>query len=146
MAVTNTAYNLFKGKAYDNSTKIQLAVDTFKCMILDNGYTIDIDAHEFIDDVSGDEVSGAAYTAGGREVTTKAWALDAGNDRFEWDFDNITWPAVTFTNGRYGVLYKDTGTPGTSPLICCIDFDADKSPAGDDFTIAIGADGILHAG
>jgi hypothetical protein len=63
-----------------------------------------------------------------------------------FDADDPAWTAVTFTNGRYAIIYKDTGSAATSPLMGYIDFGANQSPSGIDFTIQFDStDGALRA-
>jgi hypothetical protein len=45
---------------------------------------------------------------------------------------------------RYGVIYSDTGTTSTSPLIGYIDFGEDVSVTDDTLTINFDADGIFE--
>jgi hypothetical protein len=59
-----------------------------------------------------------------------------------FDADDVVWTSSTIT-ARGAVLYKDTGTPSTSPLICYIDFGSNKSSNGADFTIQWSSSGIL---
>lgn len=115
----NTAYK----KLMDGD--IDLLVDTIVAMLLDNTYAPDIDADEFIDDISGDEIAGGGYsrqTLGGKTTT-----VDNANDRCAFSSNNITgWNADTFTGARILVFAKNTGADATSALICYYDFLADK--------------------
>lgn len=70
--------------AYHNLSKalmdgdIDLANDTIKVMLLTSSYTPDLD-HDFVDDVSANEVSGTGYTAGGATLASKAITDDDAN-------------------------------------------------------------------
>lgn len=98
------------------SSAIDLEADTIKLMLLDSNHSSDIDAHVFIDDVSTNEVSASgSYSAGGVTLTV-ASTTDDGNDRGDWDADNVSITSATIS-ASYAVIYKDTGTPGTSPII-----------------------------
>jgi len=141
MAVTVTFYNNYK-EALFNGTAPDLDTDTIKLALLDNTYTLDIDTHDFWDDISGDEVSGTGYTAGGATVAGLTVTQDDSNDKGKVDGTDVTWSTTSLTNVRYGILYKDTGTPATSTLICCINFGADNSPTAVDFVVSWHADGI----
>jgi hypothetical protein len=119
------------------------AGDVVKIAFLDANYTPDRDAHVFWDDVSADEVSGTNYTAGGNEVATKT-VTTAGNVT-KWDAnDPATWATsgAGFADARFAILYKDTGTPATSPLIAYHDFGSDKGNVDGDLTIQLDAAGI----
>lgn len=120
--------------------EIDLEADNIRAAILDNGHTPDPDHNQWTD-VSGDEVSGSGYTAGGELLTTKAVTEDDTNDLAKFDADDVTWTTVTFTNGRYLVLYDDTMT--NDDLIAIFDFGADQNPAGVDFTVQWNINGIL---
>lgn len=134
-------YNKYRKAALDGG--IDLVNDTIKLMLVTASYTPDQDNHDFIDDVSANEVSSSGYTAGGQALGTKTNTQDNTNDLGVFDAADLTWTAVTFST-RYGVLYKDTGTPSTSPLIACFDWGATKSPAAEDFTVVWNASGILQ--
>jgi hypothetical protein len=112
-------------------------------MLLLNTYTPDIDTDAFIDDVSANETSGTGYTAGGKTITNITVTQDDTNDKGKLDGDDVDWANSTIT-ARYAVIYKDTGTPATSPLMAYIDFGEDKSSSNENFTISWSADGIIN--
>jgi hypothetical protein len=60
-----------------------------------------------------------------------------------FDADDATWTTSSIT-ARGAILYKSTGTAGTSPLIAYIDFTTDKTSDGDNFIIQWAAEGILN--
>lgn len=122
---------------------IDLDTNTIKVMLLTNSHSQDQDNHEFIDDVSANEVSGTGYTAGGATLANKAVTQDNTDNEGVFDADDVTWSTSTIT-ARYAAIYKDTGTPSTSPLIAIIDFGSDKSSSAGNFTIAWAAEGILN--
>jgi len=124
---------------------IDLDTDTIKVALVTSSYSPDKDNHDFFDDVQSYEVSGDGYTAGGATLNNKSVTQDNTNDRGVLDADDVTWSNSTIT-ARGAVLYKDTGDPSTSPLICYFDFGEDKSSSDGDFTIQWSADGILYIG
>lgn len=123
---------------------IDLDTDTIKVMLLTNSHSNNIDTQEYIDDVSANEVSGTGYSAGGQALANKAVTQDNTDDEGVFDADDLTWSSSSIT-ARYAVVYKDTGTPSTSPIVCIIDFGADKTSDNGDFTIQWNAEGILNA-
>lgn len=137
--MADVIYNSFKKKIMDGS--IDLDTDTIKLALVTSSYTPDQDTHDFFDDVTN-EVTGTGYTAGGATLTTKAVTQDNTNNKGVFDADDVTWSTSTIT-ARAGVLYKSTGTASTSALICYIDFGADKTSAGGNFTVQWNASGIL---
>jgi hypothetical protein len=71
--------------------------------------------------------------------------LDTTDDEAAFDAANVTWSASTIT-ARGAVLYQNTGTDSTSPLIGYFDFGSDQSSSSGDFTIAWNAEGLLNLG
>jgi hypothetical protein len=122
---------------------IDLDTDTIKVMLVTSSYTPNQDTDDFINDASANEVSGTGYTAGGQALANKAVTADNTDNEGVFDADDASWTSSTIT-ARGAVLYKDTGTPSTSPVICYIDFGADKVSSGGTFTISWNAEGILN--
>jgi hypothetical protein len=137
MAVVNKAKELLMEGSFD------LVNDTIKVMLLTDTHTTDIDAHEYIDDVSANEVSGTGYVAGGATLANKTVTKDNTDDEGVFDADDVTWSTSTIT-ARYAVVYKDTGTPATSPILNIIDFGSNQVSTAGDFTIQWGTEGILN--
>ena len=124
---------------------IDLDTDTIKVMLLDDNHSQDQDAHEFIDDVSANEVSGTGYSAGGAALANKAVTQDNTDNEGVFDADDLTWSSSSIT-ARYAAIYKDTGTPGTSPILAILDFGEDKTSTSGNFTIQWADEGILNIG
>ena len=85
--------------------------DTIKAVLVDTGtYTVNLSAHEFLSDIS----TGARIATSGAFTgkTTTGGAADA---------NDVTFTSVTGASIEAIVLYKDTGTDSTSPLIAFID-------------------------
>jgi hypothetical protein len=140
MAVTSTVYNLFKKGQLNGAHFVDFDTDTIKLMLCTSTYSPNIDTHEFKTDVTNEVAAGGGYSSGGQALTTKVVNLDTASDFAYLKADNVTWTTATFT-ARYGVLYKDTGSGATSPLILVIDFGSDQSPSGSDFTVQWASDG-----
>jgi hypothetical protein len=122
---------------------IDLDTDTIKVMLLTSTHSNNADTQEFIDDVSANEVSGAGYNAGGATLANKTVTQDNTDDEGVFDADDVSWAASSIT-ARYAVIYKDTGTASTSPIIAIIDFGEDKVSSSGTFTITWAAEGILN--
>ena len=141
MAVNFYLYDAFMEKVQEGS--IDMDTDTFKIMIASNSYTPSQTSHDFRDDVTN-EVSGTGYTAGGATLSGITSTLTA--NLYKFDANDVTWSAVTFTNGRYAVIYKSRGGASSADeLVGYVDFGANQSPAGTDFTIQWSSDGIYTA-
>lgn len=138
--MADVIYNAFKKNIANGG--IDLDTDTIRVMLVTSAYTPDQDAHEFKSSVTN-EVTGTGYTARGAALANKAVTQDNTNNLMKFDSDDTTWTNSTIT-ARGAVVYKDTGTDGTSPLICYIDFGADKSSSVSNFTIQWNASGIVN--
>lgn len=135
--IVNAAKAKLLGAGFDLDT------DTIKVMLLTSSHAQDQDAHEYIDDVSANEVSGTGYSAGGAALSNKAITQDNTDNEGVFDADDLTWSSSTIT-ARYAAIYKDTGTPGTSPILCILDFGENKVSTSGNFTIQWAAEGILN--
>ena len=80
--------------------------------------------------------------AGGVVVDNVAVTYDSGTNVVKVDADDINETGVTVANARYGVLYVDTGTDSTSPLIAYVDFDGDQSATAGTVAITWHANGM----
>ena len=139
--MADTIQNSFKKHIMNGG--IDLDTNTIKVMLLTSSHSQDQDAHEFIDDVSANEVSGAGYTAGGATIGSPAVTQDNTDNEGVFDGADVTWSASTIT-ASYAAIYKDTGTPATSPIIAILDFSTDKSSSAGNFVIQWNAEGIVN--
>jgi len=114
---------------------VDLLTDDIKVMLVTSSHTPAGD--DFINDVTANELSGTGYTAGGVSLSSKSLV---GND---FDAADVTWSNTEFTNVRYIYLFKDTGTPATSPIIGYIDLGYNRNTNGVDFVIQWYSTGIL---
>lgn len=107
--------------------EIDLIDDTIKCTLVDAAdYTVNLSTHDFIDDVpAGSRV--ATATLAGKSVTGGAF-----------DANDVTFPTVTGDPSEALVIWKDTGSEATSPLIMYIDTATGLgvTPNGGDITVA----------
>lgn len=138
--MANVIYNAFKKNIANGS--IDLDTDTIKVALVTSTYTPNQDTHEFFSDVTN-EVTGTGYTAGGATLASKTVTADNTDNEGVFDAADVTWSSSTIT-ARGAVVYKSTGTASTSPLICYIDFGADKVSDSGTFTIQWDAEGILN--
>lgn len=85
--------------------------DTIKAVLVDNGaYTVDLAAHQYLSDIPA--IARISTSPNLTARTSTAGVADAADPVF---------PAVSGPNCEAVVLYKDTGTTTTSPLIGYID-------------------------
>lgn len=133
--MADAKYNSFKGDIQKGL--IDLTTSTINCMLVTSAYIPNIDTHTNKTDITN-EVTGTAYVAGGKALTTKTVTVDTGTDLAKFDADDVVWSASTIT-ARGAVLYKDT----TGELIAYFDFVTDKTSSAGDFTVQWDAAGIL---
>jgi hypothetical protein len=127
--LANTLYPSFKQLLLGGD--IDLANDDIRIILIDTAdYTYSA-AHDFLDDVA----------AGSRVATSSALASKTiTNGVFDAADKTIT--AVTGDQFEAIIIYKHTGTEGTSPLIAYLDsgYDFPKTPDGGDMLIQFPAD------
>lgn len=106
--MANALYN--KGKEKLLSAGINMLTDTIKAALVKSAYTVDLATHEFLSDL-GANVLSTNQTLTGRSITGGVFDAAA-----------MTWPSVTAGDtASFVVLFKDTGSAATSPLIYYID-------------------------
>jgi hypothetical protein len=126
--------------------RIDFVNDTLKIAILSSAATINQDTQDYWDDLVANEISGTGYTAGGITLASKTLTYDGPTNTVRMKAADVVWSTVSFTNGRYAIVYKSTGTNSTSHLVAYIDFGANQSPSAVDFTISFDVtDGVIRA-
>ena len=124
------------------SGNIDWASDPIKVMALD-AFTINVDTQEFIDDISANEVSATGYTAGGSTLGSKAVTRDDTNDRTVFQAANVTWTITGSMSAQVFVIYKDTGTPATSPILGYDDKGSPQVRTDEDFVLEFPSTNVL---
>ena len=110
---------------------------TLKGAFMATGYTQDKEAHQFFSDVSGSVASGTTVrTIAGLDVR-----VDTANNRIEIDFTNPSETLVTTSTNQF-MLYMDTGSASTSPLIANGALSATLSPIAGTLTLTVNAEGL----
>lgn len=105
--MSNALYD--KGRDAFLNGAINWGSDTIKVALVDTGtYTVNLSTHQFFSDLSG--VVGTPGSLASK--TSSAGVADAAD---------LTFSAVTGVSVEALVIYKDTGTTTTSPLIAYID-------------------------
>lgn len=109
--MANTLYDKARQRFLEG--QINWNTDTIKAVLIDTGaYTANFSSHEFLSDVgTSARISGTVgLTLTGKATT--GGAADAGD---------VTFTSVSGPSIEAILLYKDTGTESTSPLIAFID-------------------------
>lgn len=125
---------------YDGTAVIDWDTDTMKVALLLN-HTFQQDTHDFFNDVSAQQITGTGYTAGGATLGSKTATYDTASDQVRLDAGDTTWGSSTLTADG-AVVWKDTGTPSTSPVMVGIDFEGDVSTTNGTFQITWDSTGI----
>lgn len=123
--MANALYPSFKQLLLQGD--IDLLVDDIRVILVDLADYAYSSAHDFLDDVA----------AGARVAVSGALANKSATGGV-FDADNVTLSAVTGDVSEALILYKHTGTAGTSPLIAFIDTGVTGlpvTPNGGDITI-----------
>ena len=136
--MANIFYNNTKELLFSGS--LDFSNDTFKLALVDSTYTPNITTDIYYDDVCG-EIENAGYTTGGALMDNTS--LSIVSDILVYDADNLVWIITGTVTIRGGVLYKDTGDPSTSPLICYYDFLDDNVVTDGTFTIRWSSNGAI---
>ncbi|QIB67185.1 hypothetical protein [Kineobactrum salinum] len=94
-----------------------------------------LDAWEYLDDVTIEIAAGGGYSLGGFDVTMIVAALDAANDLQAIALSAASPTYETATISAVGcIVYQDTGDGATSPLICFVDYDGTITSTAGNFT------------
>jgi hypothetical protein len=142
MAVTAAWYGLGLEKVAEGS--IAFLTDTIKVAMTTVAYTPNQDTDEFWSTPQASEVTGTAYTAGGDALASKTVTYDAGTNEVRLDAADQVWETSTISGARRAVIYKDTGSAATSPLLGHVNFGQDEASSAADFTITWSANGVLR--
>lgn len=110
---------------------IDLAVDNIKAVLVDAAdYTVNLSTHQFLSDVPSGGRVGTSGNLAGKSITNGVF-----------DANDITITGVTGDPCECVVVYKDTGSAATSPLISYHDTQSDGTtpisvtPNGGDITL-----------
>jgi hypothetical protein len=114
--MANALYGLGKQKLLSSTSAISLDTDTIKACLVTTSYIPNLATDEFYTSISAYLAGGASATMNTQTMGTKTITLGV------FDAADLTFPAVTAAVvAKYVVIWKDTGTAGTSPLLACID-------------------------
>lgn len=110
---------------------------TLKGAFMATSYTQNQETDQYWSDISASIASGTTV----RTISNCSINIDTTNDRVEIDFDDPSESTVTATTDQF-VLFMDTGTPSTSPLIACGALSSTLSPVGGTLTLTVNAEGL----
>ena len=110
---------------------------TLKGAFMATTYVQDKETHQFWSDISSQIAAGTTV----RTITGTAIIVDTGNNRIEFDSDNVTETPVTASTNQF-VHFMDTGTDSTSPLIADGTITPELNPVGGTLTLTVNVEGL----
>lgn len=116
------------------SDNVQWLTDTIKMSLHTSTYAPNQDTDSYFNNATNELSTAGGYTAGGATLASKTLTYDGPTNTTRFKAADVTWATATFT-ARYAVIYKSTGTSTTSKLMGYVNFGADQSPSGVDFTV-----------
>lgn len=132
-----------------HTNAVDLTNDTIKVALMKTTYSIDIDTHDFLDDVTASEIVATNYTtgfSGGGTLGTKATNQDNPNDRAEFDAADQLFSSIgNGSNDTFDqiIIYKSITSNAASPLIAHATVTSTTTDGGD-ITLVWNPEGILH--
>jgi hypothetical protein len=139
---TATKYQKFLKNQFNGVAPVDFDTDTFKVILYTNTGNANTASLTYLSEITSTEVSGTNYTAGGATIGSITVTESTGTTTVDGNDVSWTVSASGFSNARYAVIYKDTGSTATSPLIGYIDFGADYGNVAGTLSIEWSASGI----
>lgn len=123
--MANALYTKYKESMLSLNPSVDLDTDTIKVALVASGYTANMSADQYWNSASANVV-GTPGTLASKTITNGIF-----------DAADLTFTAVSGAQVTQIVIFKDTGTPSTSPLIARIDTATGLpvTPNGGDITI-----------
>lgn len=140
---TQSKYQKFLKNQFNGVAPVDFDTNTIKVILYTNTGNASTLSLEYLSDITSTEVSGTNYTAGGATIGSIAVTESTGTTTVDGNDVSWTVSASGFSNARYAVIYKSTGTSSTSPLIGLIDFGADYGNVAGTLSIEWSASGIF---
>lgn len=110
------------------ATKADLVADTIKILFYVSAFN---GAHEFVSDLTGGSIIARSGALAGKTVTSGVF-----------DANDLTVTAVSGAAFTHVILYKDSGSDATSPVIAIFDIST-FTPNGDDISVVFNASGLF---
>lgn len=124
-----------------SSVHVDFTTDHLCIGLLTSAYTYST-AHDYWSDITSSEVSGSNYSS--RNVATPTVTTSGSTVTIDAsDPSAYSYSASGFSNARYAVLYKDTGSDATSQLIAYYDFGSNKGNNAGTLTLQLDSSGIF---
>jgi hypothetical protein len=141
MAVTARLFSRVFLAAFNK--EIDLIDDNIACTLHTVALVPDQDAHDYVNDLSGEVAASGGYTTGGQYLLNDTLTYTPATNVVMYDADDVVWAGSTIT-ARTAVLSDRTpGTAATQPLICYQQSDVDIVSSGGEFRVQWNASGIF---
>jgi len=114
--------------------------DTINVLLVDDNHSF-TKSHEFVSDIVANEASGTGYSR--KTLTNASISLDTGNDRVEFDADDISYTGLDAGTIASAILFKQVTNDSDSPLIADVDF-TDLVTNGSDVDLQVNAEGFFY--
>jgi hypothetical protein len=122
------------------------AAENLFVMLLSSVHAPNADTQQYISSISANEIvdggAGANYVAGGVALSNKSGNYHGNNAYL--NADDVSIGPQSTLNYRYGIVYKNTGNPATSPIRAQIDFINDQIVVNGTSQIQWDALGIIY--
>jgi hypothetical protein len=116
---------------------------TYKCALVTAGYAFN-PLHNWFSDITN-ECTNPGYVAGGLAIAGRTIQEDDPGSQIKCDATDVTFASLGVgTNPAASVIYRATGVPATSQLICYCALIAPPVPDGNNFVIVFGANGVFR--
>ena len=109
------------------STRVDFSSATIKVQLHTASYALDLDTHDFKDDLTNELPTAGGYTVGGQTLTGVDVQAVASFDYVALIADDVEWNPLAATF-RYAIVLADTGVASTSRLIAAVIYEVDQSP------------------
>jgi hypothetical protein len=108
------------------SGTVDLTADTIKVMLLDSTFT-PLATHNFVSEISSDELTGSGYVAGfagsGRKtLASKTFTEDDTDGVVTFDAADLTWAAINAGTAKYAAIIKEITNDAASLVIGYVEF------------------------
>mgnify|MGYP001577502278 CR=1 FL=1 len=121
----------------NGSAPIDWDTDTIKLALFGTTATVStIDTSQsFYTSFTAHEVTGTGYSAGGFAISARSVSVSGSYVILMGNPVTFTANASGFTGARWGLIYKDSGAPTTSPLKARLDLGTTRSNQGGDLVV-----------
>jgi hypothetical protein len=129
------------------SGSVDLTNDTIKVMLMDASFT-QAATHNFVSDISADELTGVGYTAGfagaGRKtLASKTLTEDDATGTSTFDAADLTWTTITAGTATCAAVIKEVTNDADSIVLGYVGF-TPQVTAGGNLVVAWHANGIFR--